>query len=396
MVKKNILAFFLIFMQIGVVSAEEEHILALDKAIKLVLEQSKQVQLADEELAGSRRAYKDAVHALYPQLWVQATVSGDLFEYENFFDDQNIGTSLVLQWNFFQNGQLRFRIYQARTNLEVARLRRKERTVDIVYEISELYYDILKRKGALTISEKELDLEQKRLELVRRQFEQEAIEEERMREKETTFFEHQLLHTRKQQAYEMQFMRLNELTGLGEITDVADVERRFDAELDLTPERFVLAAYHNRIDLLVQTEFTKLAEKGAKFVRLKRLPQVRVFTSSDYQLREEGAFEDLTFRAGMAVSYPLYDAGGIKREIQAAESYYKQAKIQFSIAKARAELDVKETYWRYMNNLKLYRITVERNLLASNTILRRRYPLKKNSNASNSRRSSSRKPLCTI
>jgi len=365
-VRTIVSVFLLVLVQAGIspcATGETKPALSFSKAVGLVLEQSKQIQLADEELEAARRAYKGAVRALYPRLWAQAMVSGDLFEYKDFFDDRNLGTSLVLEWNFFQNGQLRFRIHQARVTLEVAELRRDQRTTDIAYETRELYYNILKGKGALHISEKELELERKRMELIRRQFEQGTAEESQVREKQAAFFERQLIHTRKQQAYEMQFMRLSELTGLEEIIDVADVERRFDTELEPTPQPFIQAAYHNCTEVLIQTELTKLAEKGAKFSRLKRLPQVRVFTSSDYQLQDPSGIEDLAFRAGMAVSYPIYDAGSTRREIQAAESNFRQAKIQFSIAKAKAEFDVKEAYWNYMNNLKLYQIADERKLL---------------------------------
>ena len=99
----------------------------------------------------------------------------------------------------------------------------------------------------------------------------------------------------------------------------------------------------------------------AEFSRLKRLPQVRVFTGSDFELLNEE--QDVGIRAGLAVSYPIYDAGGIKREIEAAESNFRRAKIQLSVSKAEAELETKEAYWNYINKIKLCQIADERKVL---------------------------------
>jgi len=360
----SIILFLSVCIEVLANDTQTGNMFTLETAVATVLAKSRQIQLADEELAAAERGYIGAVRALYPRVQLQATVNGDLFAAENFFDDENIATDLILDWNFYQNGQLRFRIHQGRTNLKIGEIKRRQRTRDIALETTSLYYDILKKRGALTISEKNHQLLQKQLEVVKQRVELGQEEESKLRDAEASFLEDQLQLTRKRQAYEMQLMRMRELLEIDSLPELAEVSLSIDTDVEITPEQCVLAAYDHRSAVLISSEMLQLSEKGARFSKLKRLPQVRFFSGSDFALREDDATEDLAFRAGLAVSYPLYDAGEIKRVIQSAESAFKQARIQYTIAKAEAELEVKQAYWEYLNQISLYTIGSERSALA--------------------------------
>jgi len=125
----------------------------------------------------------------------------------------------------------------------------------------------------------------------------------------------------------------------------------------------------------VQKYNTELAQKGAKFSHLLRLPQLRAFTGSDFQLLEQQ--DDFDLRAGLGVTYPLYDAGNIRRQIAAAESLYRQAQIQLDIVRAETELKAKESFWSYKNQLSLYEIIRERKELAEKDYKRSKQELER-------------------
>jgi outer membrane protein TolC len=346
---------------ISAFSDETDNVFTLERAVATVLEKSSRMKLADAELEAAERAYISSVRALYPKVRLQAIVNGDLFEAEHFFDDENIGTNLVLDWNFYQNGQLRFRISRARTNLKIAEIKRGQRSDDIALETTALYHGILKKKGALRISEKEHELMEKKLKVVRQRFESGDEEESKAREAESSFFESQLNITRSRQACEMQLMRMRELLELDCIPELVEIPDDIATEVDITTEQCVLTAYDSATPLRIRAKMLKLARKGAKFSKLKRLPHVRFFTGSDFELSDQDRTRDLAFRAGLALSYPLYDAGEVKRDIQTAESGLEQARIQQNISRADAEIEVKQAYWEYINQITLYKIGVERN-----------------------------------
>ena len=365
---KNSSVFFLAaviyFFTAGAFSDEPGNVFTLERAVATVLEKSSRMKLADAELAAAERGYISSVRELYPKVRLQAIVNGDLFQVDHFFDDQNIGTNLVLDWNFYQNGQLRFRISQARTNLRIAEIKREQRSDDIALETTALYHAILKQKGALRISEKEHELMKKELEVVRQKFESGDEEESKLREAESSFFESQLNITRRRQACEMQLMRMRELLELNRIPELVDIPSEIETEIEITTEQCVRTAYDSATPLRIRARMLTLARKGAKFSKLKRFPHVRFFTGSDFELTNQEQNRDLAFRAGLAVSYPLYDAGEVKREMETAKSNLEQARIQQNIARADAELKVKQAYWEYINQITLYKIGAERNELS--------------------------------
>ncbi|MCK5548560.1 MAG: TolC family protein, partial [Thermoplasmata archaeon] len=222
-----------------------------DEVVSLALEKSYEMLLADEQLRAAERAVKNALRALHPRLEIQSTVTTDLLELDEFSGSRNIGTGMVVGWNFFQNGELRFRVYQARTNLKIARLKRAEQQREFTEQLRGGYYEALKKKRALGLSEKALQLEKRKLEILKQKAEQGETVVSEVEQAKIDLFENEIAYGKSKDQYRSILRRFEIATGIELIADVADIDRHTQPDFDLGLLSSLSTAYENRIEMKV-------------------------------------------------------------------------------------------------------------------------------------------------
>ena len=94
--------------------------------------------------------------------------------------------------------------------------------------------------------------------------------------------------------------------------------------------------------------------------KLKRWPSVRFLTGTDYALSSLNDPGDYGFRVGVLFSYPLYDAGDRRSQIEDAKSALVRARIQLRQAEHQMEQEVTDSYMDVSNELDLLRSAEKR------------------------------------
>jgi outer membrane protein TolC len=104
----------------------------------------------------------------------------------------------------------------------------------------------------------------------------------------------------------------------------------------------------------------EMAQLGVEYSKLKRWPSVRFLTGTDYALASLNQPDELGFRVGVLLSYPLYDAGDRRSQIEDAKSALVLAEIQLRQAQYQMEQEVTDDYMDVSNKLELLRIAENR------------------------------------
>ncbi len=337
----------------------EEGVLTLDKALELVLKNSYPLILANEDLQEAKRSLRDAKRMCWPRVYLQAAARGDLFNIDAW-DSNNYSSYLTWEWDPWQNAQVLRRRSEAKINLTVAELSMSESEIDAIYETKKQYYDILKSKEKLGISEQALEVEEKKLAQIEKDYELGTRKRSEYLDALENYNKLVQNYDEEEQAYMLKIIGLQELTQFKPIQDVADVERVTDEKIDVSIEDCIKTAYNTRISLLITKQTLRSSELGVKYSKFRRWPQINFYSGTQFALAEQQFEQEFEFRAGVTVTYPLFDAGDTRSFIQSAKAAARKAKIQYKQAISNAEREIRMAYWAYENQLKTLKLARER------------------------------------
>jgi outer membrane protein TolC len=335
-------------------SANEESVppIPLERVLDLTLKNSFKIALANEQFEAAVRALHDAKKRRLPRVGVQGWFSGDLFEVGNW-GDQNLGSYLTLDWDFYQDGAIMQAIAQSWANLKSAQYTRRQTVLELIYGATSLFYDTLKARRQIESGNQTLAVDEMRLKIVRAEFEQGRRTQSELVDAEGRVLDSRLSLTRAQQALAKVTMGLRQLTRNGAIETIEDLPRGITWQLDFPVEDAVRTALDRQPNVLIARANVELAAMGVKYARLKRLPSVRFLTGTDYAFAPLARPEDFGFRVGVIVSYPLYDAGDRASRIEDARSALKRAEIQLWQAQDQMKEEVTDSYASVSNQLVL-------------------------------------------
>ena len=336
--------------------ADELSIMDFDTAVALALENSYEILISHEEISSAARQVENARRAYYPKVMLQGSARADLFDIGEFSSDLTT-YGLVLDWNPYQSGELLRRNAETKLNFFIAKLKREQTVIDIVKGVQELYYELLKSQYQTEAEEFSLQIDKQKLDALEKDYNAGRIKKTDLIEARSTFFEKDLTLEKARQEYGIKLIRLRNKIQRDDLDRVQEVERNILDELKFQLRDCINAAYFIQRSYVTAKGREGLAKLGVKYSKLKRLPRVSFFTTSQTALDETRATDEFEFRAGLIVSYPLYDAGETRATIESAESYYRKARLDLRREKESVTLQVTEKYHILKNRIELLIIT---------------------------------------
>ena len=305
-------------------------------------ENSATIKMYQEDIKKAERELKNSKAAFFPQLSLQGSVGADLFNLDDF-SENNLASTLILDWDFFQNGALLYRIETAKSQVELVKLAFEKRKMEMIYEIKNLFLDIFQEQLNMEVDQLELALATRKMEVFDKQLELGKITRVVWLKEKMRLLE---LENNKQlnvKSFNSRRDRLNQV--LLKDVDINQFDWSFILELIIPIKTFdecIEIAQKQRHDLIESGIQLYLAEKAFKYAKWKRLPKVSFFSGSDYALDDLGTQNsDIQFRTGAIVRYPLYDGGATKSQILLAELSYKRACINNDVLQERVMNDIK-------------------------------------------------------
>lgn len=343
---------FLLFFIVAAV-AEGQKLFTIQELVHTALDRSPELKLLDEEIRRSRLELKNARTAYVPHLYVQGSAGVDLFSPGSFEADRNLGSDLILDWNFFQNGLVFFRVAQARAQVEMNMLRRKRQAVDLAYDIKSRAYDLMNRKAVLGILEMELALTEKVLERVKTEFERGKIRRADLMKAQSQVFDKRNSVEKSRREYERMMRRLREDAHLAPEEHIhLETDARHEP---LKPqEDYLSLALKYRTDVREGDIQVDLSRKAVRVAKLGRLPRLDLFAGNAFSLDDfERSDDQFQFRTGVIARYPLYDGGQTKLQIFLAELALQKAEFQRSHTRRKVMDEIEDAYDEVADAMRL-------------------------------------------
>ena len=102
------------------------------------------------------------VNFLDPQIPMDTTVSNSF---------SNLSAGLSLNQLVYDGGRSRTQIQQAKTNLDIAHLNQRLTKINVIQKVIQSYYNLLQTQKLYNVSEKNLEMSESQVALVKKQFE---------------------------------------------------------------------------------------------------------------------------------------------------------------------------------------------------------------------------------
>ncbi len=320
-------------------------VFSIRELVQRGLENSRELKLMDQDIERAKKELKFAKTSYFPHLTLQGSLGVDLLSPASFDANRNLGSDLVLDWNFFQNGLVFFRVAQAKAQVELAILQRKHQEIELSFQFENRICELLDKKALITLQIHELDLENKSLEKTQSEFQQGKTRRMDVLKVRTKMFEKQNTLERMKREYDFLFKKLKEDMNLPLNEDL-----QISWDISLTPfsktkEMCTELALANRTEVKEGEIQCNLSEKALKVAKLGRFPRLDLFAGNAFALDDfERSTDQFQFRTGVIARYPLYDGGETKLQITLAELAKRKAYFQWDQTKQKIEDEVEKAY----------------------------------------------------
>ncbi|WP_018247291.1 TolC family protein [Orenia marismortui] len=150
-----ILVIILLFSLSTITSASQT--INKEEAIKIAVEENSELNKLRKEVERTEAQLKEAKGAFYPTLDLGSNYTRSGEEPQVGASKDNYSVSLNLKQPLFKAGQLRSAYEIAKNNLKISKLQLEQKKEEVIYQVLEEYYNILKIKETVDLRKQQVD-----------------------------------------------------------------------------------------------------------------------------------------------------------------------------------------------------------------------------------------------
>ncbi|KFF75553.1 transporter [Chryseobacterium sp. P1-3] len=347
-----------LFIGIANVNAQEKRILSLDEAVRLGIQNSKNLKIDAAKIEEATADLLEAKNRQLPELKVSGSymylpikpnvdiklpgVSGGAGGPEIH---QVLYGSANLSVPIYSGGRIKYGIQSAKYLVEAAKLSTENDKTAIAYNVAQAYNNLFKANQSIKVFEENLAASQKRDETFLKMENNGLIaRNDRLKANlQTSNIELQLLEARNN--YNIANINMDLLLGLPETTEIEVDQNYIEEGADIKPVDFyVNQARENRKDLQALAQQRKAAELGTRAAKAENLPSI-AFTGG-YVAADIPKFLTVynAVNVGVGISYNLSNIWKENSSLRQSQAREKQLAATDELLNDNIKLDVNREY----------------------------------------------------
>ena len=322
----------------------------LDHCIRTALEGKKTVLSAELGVVSAIKGLKGSYSGLLPSLRATTSAGQTQFpeqesftiNYENFSLDttktshfNNLSAGVSLNQTIYDGGRSFNQVKQARTNLDIARLNQRLTKIQVIQNVIKSYYGLLQAQKLLNVAEKNLEMSNQQVSLVKKQFDLGVVKRTDLLKAEVAQGQARVDVLNKKTSLENSRRILFNDMGLqdfGQSITAMDDEWVVPA---IPSSADVLKVLKNQNpNLLISQARINLGDLSYKLVRGLRLPSLN--SSMNYSANGETSDElmnalkdEWSLGINLSVSLPIYTGNSLSMQQQQAKLSKQQSEYSY-------------------------------------------------------------------
>ncbi len=331
--------------------------LNLEQCINIALEKSTDIKNAKLNLAIDELQIKDARSNYLPEITVNGRYNfSDRTDFG--FEKENYSATITGRYLIWDHGQRKVNYERAVIDKETTQSRYEQTKQRLIFDIIQAYYNLLEAQKLVEVDKKLLEQSRGNTEMIRAFRDAEKLIEADVATAEVREANDELNLINDQNALEIAMADLPTLMGLDtgtviNIVDDPDYERYIQTawiELEkISIDKAIENALENRPEPKELDATIKSLEWGLNLAKWQRWPQLTAEydynVRLDEYLRERENFK--SFRSWNAIAnltFPLFDGGVTKRQVQKVEMQLEQIREDASELDRNIALEARQSY----------------------------------------------------
>jgi outer membrane protein len=344
--------------------------LNLEQCITIALQKSSDIKNLKLNLTLDELQIKDARSNYLPEITVSGRYSfSDRIDFG--FEEENYNATVTGRYTLWDHGQREITLARSKVDKEVTQSRYEQTRQRLVFDVIQSYYNLLKAQRLVQVDEKLLQQARGNTEKIRTLMDVGELIEADVAAAEVREASEELNLINDQNALEIAMADLPNLMGLDTgalvtILDDPDYERYIQTgfiELEtISLDEAIEIALKKRPEITEDDANIKNLEYSLTLAQLQRWP--RLTAEYDYNvyldeyLRERDNFKNFrSWNALAALTFPLFDGGVSKRQVQQVEIQLQQMRENSSALERNIALEVHQSYLNLKRAEKSLEIT---------------------------------------
>lgn len=331
--------------------------LTLEQCIQIGLEKSTRMRNARLNLAIQELRVNNARARYFPQIF--ATGSYDFSDQVDFgFEPENYDLGLRGQYTLWDNGQREGSYAQSKSRRNATESRNEEIKQSLIFQITEAYYNVLKRQELVNVSEEILARSRDNTQRTQDFVEAGSLIPADVATAQVREDNDRLSLLNNQNSLQIAQATLPQLLGLdpGLLLTVA-VDEAYQLYLDrgtiermgIPIEEAIQTSLENRPEFQEIQEQLKEQEWTLTLSRLQRWPRlnadVNYNVNLDDYLRKRENFSDFrSWSVGASLNFTLFDGGILSNQVKEVRLQLEQTRENASDLERSVALDVRQSY----------------------------------------------------
>lgn len=251
--------------------------------------------------------------------------------------------NLMLMWKFYSSGREQSALAIGKAEVASALAERDIAVLDVVTQVRIAFAEALQRKEEVAAAEAGVNASTELLRLTREMFEAGKVPEFFVLRSQADLSRAQRRLSTVTAEYQSALYRLRKAIGLSATVEMKLGE--WDRPLE-GPQSFseaLILAKQNRPEIQFYVHQQEVFAKKAELTRRSANPEVSLFAMADYMSVERMPSEDL-YKAGLMLSFPLYDGGTRRAEWEEASRMSSRLQAEAKAVELQIESEVAEAW----------------------------------------------------
>lgn len=298
------------------------------KVVTLALEQNREIQKLKREIAKTEAQLNEAEGAFYPSLDLNTSYTRSEEPSQMTKSKDSYRVSLDLRQPLFLSGRLRLNYQMVQNNLEMSKLSLEQKQEEIIYQVLEEYYNLLKAKKMLKVRQQQVEQNQRYVEVAK-------ANKEVGTSTKTDLLQAKVSYNQAQQDHLVAENNLQRAKlALKNTLNIADETRlEISDSLKWEQEEFKLnELYNDALDNNISFKLLDLQKETAE-LDLESKQKESIYPELNLTAGYETNDQELTLEEGewqttLSLSYNLFNGGRDKDQIKQKEEELAKVKIE--------------------------------------------------------------------
>ena len=346
----SLLVVQIFFYLAGISHAEPVHNLTLQEAVRIGLENSRELTMANLQIELTKASLKETLSQVYPK------ITGNIdSSYNNLkkmrspdsIEGYNNNLSFSLSQILWTGGKVTHAIKCAHEEMKISLLKANEVKNEVIYKITTFYWNLKKAVELKKACEKRMDYAVSIMEIASARYKEGLIPEVEVMKQEVNMAqakEELIKASCRERVAKDNLMSLLKIEGEINLTDEAVF-----VPLTVNEKEIVSEALTNNPELAKGEAETESRKLQVKIVKADYLPTANLTGGCNWSGEDKDGFkkslDDVSknsWRIGLSVGIPIFNGFYTASKVKEAELSYKLAEENLSSLKDRIILETKE------------------------------------------------------